>query len=448
MAGLERLMPAQPDEFAIVVVPDPATDDAKKTQLQKLQARLLYVQGMDQYFDQEQHELIPSDHALYHRFACWFPKGNTRVDVARKLAESNARNIVDHATFHPGEGDVFVDRGKSYVNLYRPNHPAPLPATPEEGAMIEWLFNRIDDELFRKYLLQFYGHVVQHPGVKIRSAPLIWSTTQGNGKTIMMSKIPRALVSSRYSQEVSFNAMEEKFNGYMLSKWHLCFTELKVGNKMQADAVMARIKPWITDDYIEVRAMRTDTIDMQNHLIITANSNKPDALLLDNNDRRFAVCHLSAPRMTPEEGRRVGEWIDSERGAAVLRWYFERVDLTGFSPSAPAPETEARAAMIAAAKGDDIEELEAMMAVGEGVFARDAGRVVDIQAQLRARFKYTTSANKISAVLEEQGAMRRSLKPHGSTTTLNVWIWRDHGKWISVPQKTLLEYVDINSLAG
>lgn len=444
--GLERMSAAVPDEFDVV---DPAqqnnleaADPNNLTPIQQLQRRLVFVRNQHRYYDQQLETFIPGGEALYHSFAYMFPKEKRkRVDVAKRLAETAGRVEADAAAFFPGEGQLFIDGPWTFLNTWRDALPEPIEPTADEIAVIEWLRARIDDEVFAKYLWQFFAHIVQKPHIKIRSAPLIWSEIQGNGKSTMMSVIPRRLVTDRHSQEVSFNAMEEKFNGFMLSKWHLCMTELKVGSRKEADAVMTRIKPWITDDHIEVRAMRTDAIDVPNHLVITATSNQPNALLIDEYDRRFAIHELKAPKMTDAEGKWVNAFLKGPRAAGALRHYFQRVDISDFRPDAPAPETQARAEMIHQSRGDDYLDIEVAMIKGEGCFQRDCGELRDIQRDMKARLSRIVPTQRIAQILRQMGAQMRRIS-HPRAGDARIWIWRNYDRWQQAGQKELMEYVD------
>lgn len=440
-AALERESAATPDEFQNIA---PQQKPSIGTAQQTLSERLIYVDGRDQYYDLHAGTFIQNDHGLYHRFGHMFPrKARSRVDVAKILAESPTRQSVDDAGFNPGETLIYVDGGRSYLNNYKFDGIEPIEPSAAEREIIEWLFNRIDEVPFREWLRQFYAHMMQRPGIKLRSAPLFWSEIEGNGKTTMMSTIPKLLVGSQYSHEVTYAVIEDRFNGFMHNAWHICMTELKVGSRKEADAVMARIKPWITDEFVEVRAMRQDAVNVPNHLVITSTSNKGDALLLSAQDRRFGVYELKAPKMTHEEGNRiVGGFLKSARAAAVLRWYFLHVPIDSFSPDMSPPRTAAHAAMVEAALPEEMQVIRALIEDQQGVFAKDCGELEDVYREIKARLGYNTRRIQITNALRSLGAAQKRIVPRGRPPK-SLWVWRNKEKWTEASTyEAILEHLD------
>ena len=438
---LESHSAATADEFQDLTKMTPKAMIAEAAA--QLVQRLIYVESLDQYYDIVDGAMVDSDHALYHRFGATLPpKLRSRVDVPRVLAESRNRQSVNGAAFHPGEDHTYIENGRSYLNQYRHDSIPMIEPTAAEREMIEWLFNRIDEVEFREWLRRFYGHMMQRPGLKIRSAPIFHSAIEGNGKTTMMSKLPRLIAGQQYSQEVTWSEIEDRFSGFLRERWHICMTELKVGSRKEADAVMARIKPWITDDAIIVRAMRQDAINIPNHLIITATSNKSDALLLSPTDRRFGVLELKAPPMTADEIQRVQiNFLDGPRGVGVIRHYFQHVPLDGFNPNTPPPRTAAHAAMVEASMPDEQQLVRELIDEQRGAFARDCGEFDDVRRELKDRMGVGINRYRISEALHAAGAMQRHLMPRGKPSR-RVWIWRNKARWENASYKDIFEHLD------
>jgi hypothetical protein len=111
---------------------------------------------------------------------------------------------------------------------------------------------------------------------------------------------------------------------------------------------------------------------MQNHVFVTATSNQDDAANVDNNDRRWAIHEMHAPKMTASEVDYLyTDFLLTDRAAGVMRHYFLNRKIGNFNPNANAPETEARAAMIAASATSDIELLELCWEERSGIFEKD-----------------------------------------------------------------------------
>lgn len=370
-AALANELPADADEFPIeepnAVLEEETTKQVMELNKRealaqascKLEERLVFVRGVERYFDTEQQRIIGSDNTIEHIFTPLMPrvKGG-RVNPVKVLKASTTKRFVDSIGFHPGEGVLFDSNGDSFANTYRGKLAEPVKPTAMELEKIHWLFDRIDDAHYRDWLLQYFGHVVQHPGVKIKSAPLIWSETQGNGKTTLLKTIPMHLVGIPYSKEVTFSLLNSDFNDYLLNAWHVNLTEFRAGTRGEREAISKKIENWIADDTISIHPKGMAGYTMPNHLFITATSNKDDAAAIDNNDRKWAIHEMHAPQFTPKQQ----DWIYTDflltpRAPGVLRHYFLNLSLKGFNPSARALETAARQAMTQSSLSPDHELL-------------------------------------------------------------------------------------------
>lgn len=370
-AALVAELPAEADDFPIedanVVLEEETTRTIMEAQeatklkegADELEKRLVFVFSAERYFDCERHKVIGSDNAIEHMFTHLMPKKKGgRVSPVKVLKASTTKRFVDALGFHPGEGVLFESNNKKFANGYKNELPAPLEPTPLECEKIEWIFARINDTKYRDWLLQFYGHVVQRPGVKIKSAPLIWSDTQGNGKTTLVRAIPSLLVGQQYSREVTSSQLNDMFNGYLLDAWHINLTEFRAGSRGEREAISKKVESWIADDFVAVRPMQQAAYTMPNHFFITGSSNSDDAAAISNNDRKWAVHELRAPQFTEAEQHWIyHEFLLLPRAAAVLRHYFLNISLEGFTASAKALDTAARQEMVDASASSDAELL-------------------------------------------------------------------------------------------
>jgi hypothetical protein len=363
-AALVAEIPAEASDFPEA---DPNNEDPTTADLQEeaerltkaqaldfLKARLVFVHSIEKYFDVERQKIIMSEASLEHLFG-YLLKGST---VAKTLKKASGKQFADAMGFHPGEGVLFKSGDDTFCNSYRNRLPVPLEPTAGELERIEWLFNRIDDGKYREWLRQFYAHVVQKPGVKIKSAPLIWSEIEGNGKSTLCQFIPSLLVGAEYSKEVTSDLLDSTFNDYLLDAWHVNLPEFRAGTRGEREAIAAKLKPWITDNMVNVHPKGLRGYNMPNHFFVTATSNKEDAAAISNQDRRWGIHELRAPQLTEAEQLWLYQgFLLTPRVAGVLRHYFLNVDITDFVPSAKAPDTADRREMIEASLPSHIEML-------------------------------------------------------------------------------------------
>lgn len=371
-SALAAELPAEPDEFPIEDGKNPVLEEettraiikaqeaaALKQGTDELEKRLVFVFSAERYFDCERHTTISSDNALEHMFTGIMPiKKGGRISPVKVLKASTTKRFVDAIGFHPGEAVLFKSGNMTFANNYRNDLPEPLEPSALELRKITWLFDRINDPTYRHWLQQFYGHVVQFPGVKIKSAPLIWSDTQGNGKTTLVRMIPSLLVGSGYSREVNSGLLGSDFNDYLLGAWHINLTEFRAGIRSEREAISKKVENWIADDVVSIHPKGLPGYTMPNHFFVTGSSNSEDAAAISNNDRKWAIHELHAMQFTEDEQRWIyHEFLLLPRASGVLRHYFLNLPLKGFVASAKAPETEARRHMVEASRSADIEVL-------------------------------------------------------------------------------------------
>jgi hypothetical protein len=444
-ASLRKAEPAAIDEFPIVtpeiiaaaaVISDSTDVDIAKQRRGELERRLIYVKNADRYYDTERRDLLANDHALLHRFGNFMGK---KIKPAKMLAESSTKKSVDGMAFHPGRGPLFFEHGEEFANNYRPIPTQLLVPTDHEKDMIEWLFHRIDDTTFRTWLKQFLAHAVQRPGVKIRSCPLVWSEITGNGKSTLLKTIPTLLFGARYSKDVNVTSIEEKFNGFLLGAWHVYLAEFRAGTRADREAIADKLKPWISDDTVTVREMRTDAYTMTNRFVMTATSNKADSAPIDREDRRWGVYELTAPPMTAAETQDVviDFLVKSERARGVLLHYFMNLSTTGFNPDTRPPETAAKLDMIAASKTSDIEAIDIAWEEHSGPFIKDVCTVAEVQ-DLCTRGGFKPTQHAIGRLLVKLGGVKRQIRVGAGRQ--RIWVMRNHSLWMMIGEADLAAY--------
>ena len=411
--GLDQMMPATRDDFEDVAEAVPGEATTAMADMARIKAtysdareflkeRLIYVKDYEQYFDRENHRIFRTNFGLEHEFAHKMPKKNgTHVSVVKMLKDLGAgKHIVNGIGFHPGEGVIFTERGDRYANVYRARLPEPLKPMPAELLILEWLFDRIDDVTYREWLIQFYGHVVQHPGVKIKSAPLIWSETQGNGKTTLIAKLPALLVGQQYSVEMSNDVLSGEFNDELRHAWHVNLSEFSGGSRRENDQVTKKVERWIVEDSIDLHQKGLGATTIPNHFFLTASSNKSDAASITNDDRKWAIHEMHAPPMTEQETATLFEgFLKTPRAAGVLRHYFLAVNLAGFNPNARAPVTEAKTAMAKSNVTADVELLTELFEQRSEMFSQDIVITSEVRDYVHKHCVSRPSSDRIGKIL-------------------------------------------------
>jgi hypothetical protein len=415
-----------------------------------LEPRLVFVTGHDCYFDMASRgETWLSDRSVRHVFCPQMPTITTegkdgkpgktgKPDPVSYLQNSRSKKIVDAVGLHPGAPRLYKEDGREFVNRYWPQKIEPLRPKPFEEEAFMFLWSRMKDPVFQRWLMKFYAHALQKPGVKIQTAPLLYSAETGTGKNTICHVVPQLLFGERWVRTMSGNVLQSNFTDTLGETWWLYLEELRAGStKADRVATTNKLKAWVTDSSIEVHPKGLKPYNIRNRLQITATSNFDDAIHLDNNDRRWAVCEMGDP-LTEEEARNVYHFLYSERGPAVLNWIFRNTDLTGFNPSARAPLTMAKVTMIRASIGAWESTLVEHMVAGLSPFHRDIFTIQDAYEALAGR-----------GGPQSHMALRNVLTkpPFGcvqlpNSRTKRLYAWRNIDQWIAQAETARLRYVE------
>lgn len=459
LATLDNELPADADEFEAVAAA-PAAEAAnsetkmretareqRKAAIGRLEERVVYVVNSERYFDTTRHRIIGSDSALEHLFTSTMPMGkNGRINPVKVLKNSTSKRLVEALGFHPGEGALFTVGDDTYANLYRNRLPKPLEPTKDERRKIDWLFDRIDDPVYSTWLKQYYGHVVQQPGTKLKSAPLLWSETQRNGKTTLLKAIPSLLVGSEYSADVSYEMLNHPHNDYLIGMWHVNLTEFRAGTRGERTMVNNKLKAYIADDMIPLHPKGTKGYTMPNHFFVTASSNEEDAAAIDNNDERWGVHEFKQPKFTDSERKWIYyQFLLLPRAAAVLRHYFLHIDLEGFYPAGSAPMTESKMEMANASLASDVELLQLMWEEQAEFFSRDIVITSEVLAYVHKHSTMRPSATRVGKILCRNPFNGLATQFRVGERRFRGVIIRNHRKWNGATGRELMDHIEGDS---
>lgn len=460
LATLDNELPADADEFEAVAATTPATEatnsetkmretarEQRKAAIATLEARVVYVVNSERYFDTTRHRIIGSDSALEHLFTSTMPMGkNGRMNPVKVLKNSTSKRLVEALGFHPGEGALFTVGDDTYANLYRNRLPKPLEPTKDERRKIDWLFDRIDDPVYSKWLKQYYGHIVQQPGTKVKSAPLLWSETQRNGKTTLLKAIPSLLVGTEYSADVSYEMLNHPHNDYLIGMWHVNLTEFRAGTRGERTMVNNKLKAYIADDMIPLHPKGTKGYTMPNHFFVTASSNEEDAAAIDNNDERWGVHEFKQPKFTDSERKWIYyQFLLMPRAAAVLRHYFLHIDLEGFYPAGSAPMTESKMEMANASLASDVELLQLMWEEQAEFFSRDIVITSEVLAYVHKHSTMRPSATRVGKILCRNPFNGLATQFRVGERRFRGVIIRNHRKWNGATGRELMDHIEGDS---
>ena len=293
---------------------------------------------------------------------------------ASRFVKDMGMDHVSAELYAPNQPLRFEYLGLQCVNTYRPDR---LPSVPPEWDAVSvetaWLCESHVIKLFggnretAYILLDWMAWCVQNPGVPVQWAPLI-KGAEGDGKSIL-GKMLRAAMGTDNVKEVSTKALSDGFTGWGEGACVRILEELRIHSGSRLD-LLDVIKPYLTNEYVTVRRMRTDEYVAPNTQSYLGFTNHTDALPLSDMDRRWWIAFTNtqtkedvAREYPPGYFNRLHNAIDLHPGA-VRRWLLEWSVRESFNRHGPAPMSEAKAIMAGSNKSEDDWIVEMLVQAG------------------------------------------------------------------------------------
>jgi hypothetical protein len=283
----------------------------------------------------------------------------------------------------------------------------------------------------------------------VKWAPLLYSEEQGTGKTTLMQTLPALLFGEQYVNEIVHSTLRERFAAAQFdTTWWAFIAEMHsdVG-KVDARAIANKLKPWITDDRIQIEKKGENQYSITNYLQFTAQSNHADALYMESgsNDRRWLVGQMIGERLTIEEMTMLDPLFGTDtfrdpKAVNWLHWYFlNEVDISGFKPSEPPPVTLAKSRVAAESQSVWEDEIQDALHVGATPFNKDLVMPSELTKGLLV--KYGLSIAQARSQLRKIGAREMDRR---FNFTKHVYSIRHHDQWMRASQSDIKAHLAQN----
>jgi hypothetical protein len=382
----------------------------------------LTMQGFNARFNRE----LPRDDDEVGKSAAWVALEDFRIPT------------VTRARYLPWADALFDLDGVSHVNKYRHSSvPQATEYLSADGKKAVEIVKRHAGLIcghrpdVSRTLLDCMAHNVQRPGVKVRWAPLI-KGIEVDGKTVLGTLLA-AVMGRANVRNVSPKVLGTDFTGWAEGSCVAELEEIKLTGHNRYDILNA-LKPFVTNDSVEVHRKGQDPYDSINTTNYIAFTNYPDALPLTDTDRRWWIVFSPfTDRTGLAAAIRSQGWVDGSDDQ-VLGAYFELLNNTintcraelrrwlldwqvseAFRPNGSAPMTQEKAVMI----GMNVSDEE--MAIKE---ALEKGGVGISQEVFASSYLRNELINSGAEVRLETTAWNLALKRLGYTRVPKKVKWR------------------------
>jgi hypothetical protein len=186
---------------------------------------------------------------------------------------------------------VRVDEANRVVNLFLPTQYMKT-ATKKVAAVPKAIAKVINhalgnDKEVIDHFINWLAFIVQKRD-RTRTAWVLHGRT-GTGKGILMNKILRPLFGDKQTATRRMEELNEPYNVYMRNAFIVFVDEVETKALTNERGAMAKIKNFITEPLIVLRAMYQNGQEVPNYTNWIFSSNRPDPMAIDREDRRINV---------------------------------------------------------------------------------------------------------------------------------------------------------------
>jgi hypothetical protein len=344
---------------------------------------------------------------------------------------------VNKTMYFPKAGDIFTRNGIAYLNEYRPSPLVSVkPVTDLVDRVIAHITHMLPDQYERDLVINYLAHNVQHAGKKIQWS-IILQGVQGDGKSFL-SEMMQHVLSIDNVRILSPQTLESSsFTGWATGQCMTFIEEMKVGGGARYD-VINHMKPYITNDVIEVVRKGKDPLTAVNTTNYMAFTNFKDAMPLDDSDRRYCVLASqwqnknaieAFNNANPSYYSDLYEALRAHAGE-VKYWLENLVIPDWFYATKRAPDTNAKRMMIQDSMPmgmqlvlDALEDFEEEVMEGDELNASALQRAADENSQIDVKYRDFPRTSALSKFLgnlgwEKSDRRRPKNDPRGNKVTL------------------------------
>jgi len=328
-----------PIQLGVIVLPTVGGD-----WLDEMNKQVVFIEKEAAIYRTDEREYFSLErfNALYANRTVTVPAaGNATKEVSqaylwlRSLNRRQYRAIVTR----PGEPEETTDRCL--------NDWAGFTASPASGDIGP--FKRLYAHLFgsESFPMLWLAHLIQHPGIKMFVALVVWSQAEGVGKNLLFEAVG-ALFDRRHFALIGQSEVDDDFCGWIPGTVFVLADEIRAS---KSDKSRDRLKLWQTSTMLRTHDKGQPKREVENLMNMVFLSNHADGMFLSDHDRRFFVHEVTAGPLPESIKRDFLAWRDNG-GLPALLHYLQQIDLDGFDPKGRAPVTDSKRMMIEAGRSD------------------------------------------------------------------------------------------------
>jgi len=395
---------------------------------------ICYVMKQNKYWDFEDQELYDREPINVK-----YGKDFKHFTAAKAFQSHPDRKVCKDFKYQPSKKpEKYIKVKKSlYINTYESNDLIPNPKADTD---LFWAHvkHMIPHEEYRNHFLDWFAFPMQNPGIKIRHAVIFQSDVKQLGKGSIFD-MQRDILGTHNTTKIDIAQALNRERGYLINKQTVLIDEAKSSGRWTEKQMLVNTLKIIISEYTAgTREMYKGYAEMATCTNYQINTNYKDAFPLEPNDPRYFVYFSPAKR----NARLLKEYHQERKfGDLAAGVYAEMLDrnLSKFDPEGVAPDTPFKDQMVKLADRPLNDYVRENFEQGVHPFDRDLVTTVELFGWLRsvARIKVTRENDIADALRLMGGTRKRGCPITGVGKLCNVWIIRDHDKYMNMTAQEL-----------
>ena len=194
--------------------------------------------------------------------------------------------------------NVRVDVANRTVNRFKPSEYMKQTVRKTKQCpptILKVLFHAVGEDVdVAEHFMNWLAYILQFRD-RTKTAWVLHGT-QGTGKGILTNNILRPIFGSHTASR-RMEELNEKYNQYMADSLIVFVDEVQIKALGNERAIMAKLKNFITEEQVPIRAMHANALEMRNYTNWIFMSNMSDPVAIDKGDRRFNVGKYQSKRL-------------------------------------------------------------------------------------------------------------------------------------------------------
>lgn len=251
------------------------------------------------------------------------------------------RAELERLTYAPGQDSITED--KAYNSWRGWGTVAAKGSVQRWKDLLTFVFKSAQDGgASQRWFEQWCAYPLQHPGVKLFSAAVLWGVHQGTGKSLIGHSLMR--IYGANSTEIDDEDLQSTHNEWAESKQFVMGDD--VMSSEHKTKMSDRLKAMITQKEIRLNPKYVPSYTVPDCINYLFTSQHPDAFLIEDTDRRYFVHEVLGPPLPRSFYKDYVKWmLYSDEGPGALFHHLLHLSLKDFDAQGPAMQTQAKKLM-------------------------------------------------------------------------------------------------------